>query len=127
MSKTTIDFDGLRKVIEAVEKADAEHFEMGTWVDRLACGFCGCAIGWFCHCNPDDALRIDINLPVLGKGSRPLLNWEAVEKRFGLTRSQATFLFDSTRYRDGDDATRRRVKSRIKRFIAKHEPTTAAH
>lgn len=118
--KPGIRFDRLRKVIEAVEAAPEERFDMETW----SCGTTACAIGHYCLANRHAELWLDldftgIGIPMLGT----LDSYRAVEALFGISCDQAEEIFSPLKYTSG--ARRSHVIARIRQFIADNEPVPA--
>lgn len=122
MPRSTPDFAGLRKVIQAIDDVPEEQFEMS-----LDCVWFRCAIAHFCRANPADALKLGrgglfwlFPVPRLGR----LKGDAAVYKRFGLLRDDDRLLFDPCEYGvecRQDRISRGEVVARIKHFIQKYE------
>jgi len=88
----SIDFNGLLDVIKATERE--EYFDMAFWEIINSCGTSHCMIGAFCSQNKDilelQGGNIKLELP---NTLSPLLSYEAIGVRFGITEKEATWLF----------------------------------
>jgi hypothetical protein len=105
---------GLRMVVDAVKNTKDDEFDMGKWKSSNACEFAGCAVGSFCHLNPNDELKMGDNNPMMPYKNTYIYNWKAVTKRFGLSMEAAQYLFGKHRYKN---RSRQNVMRRINKFI----------
>lgn len=96
---------------------EAKEFDLGKWSEDLhprrtffglRCGTAGCLIGNFCLSNPDDRLKLANTdkwgiVPAID--GRPFCDtqgfltgekvWSHIGERFGISQSEASFLFNS--------------------------------
>jgi hypothetical protein len=110
----SIDFQGLLNVLKAGESEP--YLKMDAWEEENVCGTSHCLIGAFCTQHPLDALRlkqdgwerIQPTMPYRNTG-RQLTNTSAIAERFGISVTEAQFLFTTTIY-GKDWPTRRMVR-----------------
>ena len=96
----------LEALAEFLIAEKAEVFDMGIWQCRssvASCGFAGCAIGHLELVYPETGLRM---VPDRNRYYRPFTNglvtddFSVVAEYFGITESEAHYLFDELSYED---------------------------
>jgi hypothetical protein len=94
-------------------------FQILSW----HCGTSACAVGHACldPAFQEQGLELDrLNSAPVFDGKE---GWEAVERFFGLTHTQATYLFYFEAYDSGSAATADEVADRIESFLAEQTET----
>lgn len=104
----------LKDMLDVLRAPLPGEFRIGTWEYVTDCGFAGCAVGNYCKARPDSGLTLIRRQPRFGQFS----NWEAVEKFFGVSLEQATWLFEGWQYPDELETTVAEVADRVEAFIA---------
>lgn len=125
--KMEMRLDRLEACYQANVKASPWRFMMGSWAEKMECGTTRCMVGNYANQNPSCGLILFwpddgepdaelIDAATLVKGFR------AVEDHFGLTSSEAEYLFAEAGA-DNDDHYFVRL-SRLRAFITDHTPPT---
>jgi len=108
-------------MLRGLQEDDASEPRPGFHLRAWNCGTTACAVGHACL-NPvfqKQGLRFGL------RHGNPIYDeydsWYAVERFFGLSERQATYLFYDEEYPDqGKDTTAAEVADRIESFLAEH-------
>lgn len=107
----------LLRVVDALEKASPESFNLGVWAETEGCLTVACAVGHYVLANPNCGLALGWFGDTATLFGHNDANFEAAAAEFEITKDECLRLFSGSEYPHGSFTRKCDIVARILEFV----------